>query len=142
MPILIIEQHGSRRAGSLAGRVLIGRWPDNTIVIDDNSTSRIHAWIAFQDGNYYIADAGSRTGTFVNGQRLQVRHVLTDRDDIRIGPAILHYFVNAPLSADCGEIDLAPRTPEELSGKNGLFMACVCGAPLWLPSEFKGGGQC
>ncbi|HET6248275.1 MAG TPA: FHA domain-containing protein [Tepidisphaeraceae bacterium] len=142
MAILIIEQNGKRRAGALVGRVLIGRWPDNSIVIDDKAVSRIHAWVGVQDGRFYIADAGSRTGTMVNGALLQERHILSDRDEIQIGPATLRYRSDNVVPADAGDIDLSPRTPAELSGKHGVFMDCVCGAPLWLPSNFAGVGQC
>ena len=93
--ILIIEQHGKRQAGTLKGRVLIGRWTDNTVVVDDRAVSRIHAWIGMQDGRYYIADAGSRSGTIVNGEALRERHVLVDGDQIRIGPAVLRYRIDA-----------------------------------------------
>ena len=124
------------------GRVLIGRWPDNSVVIDDNAVSRIHAWVGVQQGRYYIADAGSRTGTFVNGKPLTQRHVLHNGDQIGIGPAVLTFRTQGVDGSDLTEIDLSPRTPEELSGKQGVFMDCVCGAPLWLPSNFAGVGQC
>ena len=47
MPLLIIQNHGTWQSGPLSGRVLIGRWPGNTIIIDDPWVSRIHAWIVF-----------------------------------------------------------------------------------------------
>lgn len=142
MAILIIEQQGKRQAGTLKGRVLIGRWPDNTIVIDDRAVSRIHAWIGLQDGRYYVADAGSRTGTFVNGEALRERHVLYDGDQIRVGPAVLRYRTDPAPPPDDQPIDLSPRPAAELSGALGMFMDCVCGAPLWLPHGFAGIGQC
>ena len=142
MAILIIEQQGKRHAGTLKGRVLIGRWPDNTVVIDDRAVSRIHAWIGLQDGRYYVADAGSRTGTFVNGDALRERHILQDGDQIRIGPALLRYRTDAAPPPDLATIDLSPRPAEQLSGEQGMFLDCVCGAPLWLPREFSGIGQC
>jgi predicted component of type VI protein secretion system len=139
---LTIEQFGARQAGTLRGRVLIGRWPQNTIVIDDNSVSRIHAWIGVQDDHYYIADSGSRTGTMVNGQPLRERHFLSDGDEILIGPAFLRYQADDTFPPDAQEIDLTPRSAEELSGTQGQFIDCVCGAPLWLPKRFLGAGQC
>jgi hypothetical protein len=142
MAILIIEQQGASQAAALIGRVLIGRWPENNVVINDKAVSRIHAWIGIQDGQFYIADTGSRTGTIVNGEPLRERRVLCDGDEIRIGPALLHYQMRDLLPPDTGQIDLTPRSAEELSGAHGVFMDCVCGAPLWLPREFAGIGQC
>src|SRR6185437_4711528 len=109
MPLLLIESRGKRQAGTLDGRVLIGRWPSTTITIDDRAVSRVHAWIGIQDDYYYIADAGSRTGTFVNGQPLRDRHFLGDGDEIRIGPAVIHYQVNDTAPADAELIDLSPQ---------------------------------
>jgi predicted component of type VI protein secretion system len=140
MPILIIESRGTRKAGTLNGRVLIGRWPNTTLTIDDRAVSRIHAWIGLQDGHYYVADAGSRTGTFVNNEPLHDRYFLADGDQIRIGPALLQYHIDAVPPADIDPIDLTPRM---LGSKDrGTFMDCACGAPLWLPQHFSGVGRC
>ena len=87
--ILIIENSEARTAGTLSGRVLIGRWPDNTIVIDDRAVSRVHAWIGFENGTYYISDASSRTGTIVNGKPLRALVMcLATGDEIQIGPGL------------------------------------------------------
>ncbi|HZL34378.1 MAG TPA: FHA domain-containing protein, partial [Tepidisphaeraceae bacterium] len=129
-------------SGPLSGRVLIGRWPGNTVVIDDKSVSRIHAWIGLQDGEFYVADAGSRTGTFINGMPLQDRHVLQDDDQIRVGNVTLCYRIGPTAPPGVEEIDLSPRPPTALSGAHGRFMDCVCGAPIWMPLDFIGVGQC
>src|SRR5205085_3330722 len=70
---LVVEQSGTRRAGAIDGRVLIGRRTSNQIVIPDRAVSRIHAWIGRGESGYYVADTGSRTGTGVNGQKLHGR---------------------------------------------------------------------
>jgi FHA domain len=142
MSILIIEQDGRRQAGALSGRVLIGRMEINTVVVEDRSVSRIHAWIGKQDDNYYVADSGSRTGTFLNGRPVRNRQVLSDGDEIYIGPLRLTYHSDAQPPPDAEAIDLAPRSEEELSVGKGVFMECTCGAPLWMPRTFLGQGQC
>ncbi|MDB5173884.1 MAG: hypothetical protein JWN51_2657 [Phycisphaerales bacterium] len=142
MSILIIEQDGRRQAGVLSGRVLIGRMDINTVVVDDRSVSRIHAWIGVQNGSYYVSDSGSRTGTFLNGRPVRNRHVLSDGDEIYIGPLRLTYHSDAKPPLGTEQIDLAPRSQEELSVGKGMFMECACGAPLWMPRTFFGAGQC
>ncbi len=142
MPILIIESQGRRQAGVLMGRVLIGRWPSTAISIDDRAVSRIHAWVGYQDGHYYVADAGSRTGTFVNEQPLHDRYFLADGDQIRIGPALIHYSLDDIPPSNVEVIDLAPRPMARSEGTRGRFMDCGCGAPLWLPQHFSGVGRC
>ncbi|MDB5333913.1 MAG: hypothetical protein JWP03_5064 [Phycisphaerales bacterium] len=142
MPILIIEQDGRRLAGILSGRVLIGRMAINTVVVDDRTVSRIHAWIGFQNGHYYVADSGSRTGTFINGKPVRNRHLLADGDEIYIGPVRLTYQAGDTVPPHTEEVDVSPRPAEELSVGKGLFMDCTCGAPLWMPRTFAGDSQC
>ena len=86
MPTLIIQQPGSRTGGRITDRVLIGRLPTNGVLVNDSSVSRLHAWIdATADGQYFIADTGSLTGTLVNGRPIEKRKSLDDGDVIKIG---------------------------------------------------------
>jgi ABC-type multidrug transport system ATPase subunit len=68
-----------------AGKLRIGRAPDNDLVVDDLIVSRYHAELrAMADGGYEIADLGSQNGTFVNGRRI-AGQPLTDVDTVGIG---------------------------------------------------------
>jgi hypothetical protein len=49
-------------------RVSIGRATNNDIVLRDESVSKLHAWFARgEEASIYVADAGSRNKTSVNG---------------------------------------------------------------------------
>lgn len=113
-------------------------------MIDDPAVSRIHAWIDLEDDRWYIADAGSRAGTIVNGEALAMdRYRLKHNDQVRIGPATLRFVNEEQLPSGTTEVDLTPRTNEEMSrSRGGVFMDCVCGAPLWFPENFTGAGRC
>ena len=50
----------------------MGRAPLNDIVLDEPGVSRQHAGIRGDSEGYWIADLGSRNGTFVNGERVDV----------------------------------------------------------------------
>ena len=52
------------------GITTIGRSPLNDIVIDHPCASRQHAAIRADSEGYWIADLGSRNGTYVNGEAL------------------------------------------------------------------------
>ncbi|WP_162907856.1 ATP-binding cassette domain-containing protein [Allorhizocola rhizosphaerae] len=70
--------------------VWIGREADNTIVIDELMVSRHHARISRVIGKVFLSDAGSRHGTFLNGQRVQ-RAFLTPGDEFSIGRHTFRY---------------------------------------------------
>jgi hypothetical protein len=54
-----------------ADRVGVGRSRDNQLVIDDPTVSNVHAAFTLaSNGALWLADLGSRNGTFVNGVRL------------------------------------------------------------------------
>ena len=63
---------------------LIGRQPDNHLVLRDNRASRTHARIISENGHYVLEDLDSRHGTFVNGERVK-RHILRNSDRIDLG---------------------------------------------------------
>jgi ABC-type multidrug transport system ATPase subunit len=67
----------------------IGRAPENDMVITDLRVSRQHAELRSAGGAYEIIDVGSRSGTYVNGQRVQ-RSPIGPQDIIGIGPSTFH----------------------------------------------------
>ena len=62
----------------------IGRQADNNLILRDSRASRLHAQIVRDGGDYVIADADSRHGVFVNGQRVASR-ALRSADRIEFG---------------------------------------------------------
>jgi hypothetical protein len=79
-------------AGPLEGQVLaldaevttLGTAGSNTIVLADAAVSRKHAGIRRGPDGFELADLGSQSGVFVNGQRAAKR-LLAAGDIIRIG---------------------------------------------------------
>src|SRR4029077_7481736 len=63
---------------------LIGRQPDNNLVLRDNRTSRTHARIVQENDQYVLEDLNSRHGTWGNGHRIE-RHLLHNLDRIGFG---------------------------------------------------------
>jgi phosphoserine phosphatase RsbU/P len=62
----------------------IGRHSSNTLMLNDNRTSRNHLKIVFEDGCYVVEDQNSRHGVWVNGKSVS-RHVLHNSDVIEFG---------------------------------------------------------
>ena len=53
---------------NLEPQTYIGRGPTNTIQIPDSFVSSEHTHIWFEHGKWFVQDAGSTNGTFVNNQ--------------------------------------------------------------------------
>lgn len=137
MPSLVFEHSGSRRGGSINGRVLIGRKLTQGVVISDPTVSRLHAWIDNREGAFVLTDAGSRTGTFVNGEAI-VRWELQHGDEIQIGPVSLKFQEDAEPPPDVEVLNLSAGGASIQSSKTGILFDCQCGAPLWVGREFAG----
>jgi FHA domain/Domain of unknown function (DUF1707) len=54
----------------IPGQYVIGRSDEVDMCVDHISVSRRHAVLAYLDGEWVLADLGSRNGTWVNGWRL------------------------------------------------------------------------
>src|SRR5208282_2249604 len=63
----------------------LGRQGDNDLVLLDTRISRRHARIVRDDEGYLLEDAGSRHGTFVNGEKVDASRRLKSGDQISLG---------------------------------------------------------
>ncbi len=69
----------------LAPQTNIGRGPTNTIQIPDSFVSSEHTRLWFRNGTWYVQDAGSVNGTFVNNQPAQNAIPARLGDIVRVG---------------------------------------------------------
>jgi hypothetical protein len=83
--------NGGRTVSLEQAIVSIGRSQDNTIVLDDPYTSRLHAQIRLRFGYYTIFDTDSQAGVFVNDVRVR-EHRLQPGDVIRMGATSMLYL--------------------------------------------------
>ena len=73
-------------------QIYLGRKSTNDFVLEDDSVSRIHAYISYERHRHIIYDAGSLNGTFVNKKPISSCE-LKDGDKILIGNTLLTYKV-------------------------------------------------
>jgi len=73
-------------------QIYLGRKVTNDFVLEDDSVSRIHAYISYERHRHIIYDAGSLNGTFVNKKPVSSCE-LKDGDKILIGNTTLTYKV-------------------------------------------------
>ncbi len=71
---------------TIRGTARVGRSKENDIFVVDPSVSRNHAVLDVRGGKLVVRDAGSTNGTFVNGERVQLR-TLQDGDVVAFGKA-------------------------------------------------------
>jgi len=84
----------------------IGRAPTSDILISkDKLTSRRHATVTYENGNYVIVDERSANGTFINGQQLEemTPRTLHDGDHIGIGE---HELVFQAYQSQSSDVDI------------------------------------
>jgi diguanylate cyclase (GGDEF)-like protein len=71
---------------------VLGRDKGADIQIVDPNISRSHSRILKVGADYFIEDAGSRNGTFVNDESVAERKKLNKEDMIRLGSTVLKYL--------------------------------------------------
>ena len=83
--LVVVDPNGHRKRVPVDPiPFLIGRQPENHLILRDSRVSRSHARIVVENGVYVLEDIGSRHGTFVNGKRVQ-RKVLENTDRVEFG---------------------------------------------------------
>lgn len=85
-PSIVIEEadRGKRIIHLNQPETVIGRAPDNDVVLDESYISRHHAKIILENGKYFIEDLGSRIGTTINGGQVTKKE-LAFGDEISLG---------------------------------------------------------
>ncbi|MBU0553445.1 FHA domain-containing protein [Myxococcota bacterium] len=96
MAVLILKSNGGEKRYTLRALNTMGRHPGQGIQILDRIVSKEHALITYAGGDYWIQDRGSRNGTYVNGQRIQGRTPLSDRDEVTLGNTTLSFLSERP----------------------------------------------
>ena len=87
--------------------VTIGRSTQNDVVINDPYVGRNHLQIIQKDdGCFYVADFGSKNGTYVNGRKVHGEVMLSPNDVVRIGNTTLPWknYFQSGLSSPRGVI--------------------------------------
>lgn len=75
-----------------ANRINIGRRNTNELPLTDMNTSRLHAYIVYEEDTHVIHDAKSLNGTYINGNRITHKH-LKNGDRIKVGNTVIVYEV-------------------------------------------------
>lgn len=74
---------------------MIGRSADCDIQMDNRWISRTHARIRREQDGYWLEDAGSKNGLFVNGRRVTDARQLEDGDRVQLAPGLELLFADS-----------------------------------------------
>lgn len=104
--------------------IIIGRAPTSDILLSkDKLTSRRHAVIAYENGQYLLRDEHSANGTFVNGQQLEdsAPHVLRDGDQVGIGEHELLFRTHGSRANSVEDLPTMAVTYEPVQPENHTY---------------------
>ncbi|HEY7020717.1 MAG TPA: FHA domain-containing protein [Ktedonobacterales bacterium] len=82
---------------------VIGRDPEDDIILDDDLVSRRHAEARWRAGQAYLLDRGSLNGTRRNAQKVRGLVALEDGDILQFGVRCYRFALLAPTGADALE---------------------------------------
>jgi hypothetical protein len=125
----------------VGNQMVVGREEGLDITLQDPESSRRHARISWQAGQFVIEDMGSTNGTFVNGVQITTPQILNPGDSVGIGQTALVFqmagtpmgapqYQAPPASYAARPADPPPTAPAASSGSNkmlqyGLY-GCGC----------------
>lgn len=114
-------------------RISIGRLPDNTLQIEDDSVSSHHAEIVPDGAVCQLIDLGSTNGTFVNGEPAG-EITLVDGDSVRFGQ-IEGVFSSAEETVGSQPLPDSGRAEVAIGSASGRPAGFVNASPFPKPSE-------
>jgi NADPH-dependent 2,4-dienoyl-CoA reductase/sulfur reductase-like enzyme/pSer/pThr/pTyr-binding forkhead associated (FHA) protein len=91
--------HSFRLAGKLSS---IGSAPESSVRVGDPSVAHLHAQVAQHGSALFLRDAGTQTGTWVNGVPLAGAHALRDGDRVLVGRCELVFRSSALGATNAG----------------------------------------
>jgi pSer/pThr/pTyr-binding forkhead associated (FHA) protein len=110
---------GLGRSFAIGGATFsIGRSHDCDVALDDPGVASVHAQIVRYGDALYLRDAGSQTGTWINGELLSSVHRLVDGDCIVAGQCEL-WFRSRDLKAEGPKSRVAEARSPYLSVRSG-----------------------
>lgn len=107
----------------------IGRSKSCDIVFTNTTVSRSHAVVALRKDGLYVYDTESKTGVYVNGNKIEKSEQLHDGDVIAFGTAIMKFHIGNE-----ADNDISHKKGEK--SKNPHLVNIVDGFEFALDGEF------
>jgi pSer/pThr/pTyr-binding forkhead associated (FHA) protein len=88
-------------------RFRVGKNPDNDLVVADETVSRYHFDVVYEDGGYLVRDVGSTNGTIVDGARIREAYL---RSGATVTAGRVRIQVRLPVERLQSEPGMGPAT--------------------------------
>jgi len=98
-----VKSERGKRIDLGAGRVRVGRHPDNELVLEGHGISRHHVRLEKRDSAWVVMDVGSTNGTLLNDGEIDGVRELRTGDRIKVGSVILKYLSGSDVERDFHE---------------------------------------
>jgi diguanylate cyclase (GGDEF)-like protein len=98
--------------------VVVGRGEESSFRVHDDSASRTHAWLGWDDaaGTYVVRDLDSTNGTVVNGEFIHETLALKHGDRVEVGETVLEFRFADDIEIENREKMEAWISTDELTG--------------------------
>lgn len=112
----------------------VGRTQDNSVRLHDTEVSRTHAELIRRGDIYVLRDLSSSNGSFVNGQHVSERELVSG-DQLQFGKSLLLYtgFVETAYENVADQIDIIPRAQNEDESRIVAALSHTGGSEWLLP---------
>ncbi|MBX3153109.1 FHA domain-containing protein [Candidatus Obscuribacterales bacterium] len=118
----LVDLVSNRKIPITTPRCRVGRDDLNDIVISgDQSISRFHFIITYENGQYMTQDAKSRHGTFLNGNQIGGPEPINDGDVLKIGVSLFWFVIESAAGTEKEE-PLPPVDVEKAAGSEDISM--------------------
>jgi diguanylate cyclase (GGDEF)-like protein len=115
--VVIYGEFLGRRFELNGAALTIGRSPECTIQLNDDSVSRQHCRASPGDDGVVLVDLNSTNGTYVNGTAVSARH-LRDGDRVQVGRSIFKFLTGSNIEQAYHEEIYRLKTTDGLTGAN------------------------
>ena len=115
--VVIYGEYLGRRFEIAQAPLTLGRSPECTIQLADDSVSRQHCRVSPGPDGVVLVDNGSTNGTYVNGTAVSARH-LRDGDRIQVGRSIFKFLTGSNIEQAYHEEIYRLKTTDGLTGAN------------------------
>ena len=109
-------------------RCLVGSGRECRLIVHDDGVDPIHALFEIdENGDVEVQDLRTKTGTFMNGERISGATAVNDGDEIKIGSTVLTATIEDPAESDeveepSIEVAVPPEPPSPAAAEDAVAL--------------------